>query len=549
MEKQKIKRSLTVRELTIISIFASITAVLAQIAIPLPFSPIPFSLGMVAVYMTGMLLKPRNAVPAQVCYLLLGAVGVPVFGNFRGGIAALFGPTGGCLIVYPIMAGIISLTLNSPKSLQTERKQSKTQLYFKTSVALIVAICIEYLGGAIWLTITSTTSINNSFYGSLSLFFPYVPLDIVKIIFCVVTMLPFRTRLTKMNLLLLDDNSTKIQQIENHNTSKNICNPVLEKALAGQELTFKEANVLIDPKVTSLNELMQTANMITRHHFGNEISMCAIYAAKVGLCSGDCAFCAQSAHHTCDVSPIEVSALNEDEILKNAKELWQLGVSSYSLVTSGEELTDGEFDRILHIFKRLSSETEIYLCASLGNLTLDRAIQLKNVGVSRYHHNIETSSSYFSQICSTHSYEDKISTIHVVRQAGMDICCGGIIGMGETLDQRIEMAFALRELDVSCVPINILNPISGTRLENQQPLNVDEILRTIAIFRLILPDKVLKFAGGREKALETYEYKGYLAGINSMIVGNYLTTSGKDFSQEIQNLDAMGLVVGRVHRD
>jgi len=544
------KKSLTARELSIIGIFTAMTAVLAQIAIPLPFTPIPFSLGMVGVYITGMLLKPGNAVLTQVCYLCLGAVGVPVFGNFRGGFGALFGPTGGCLMVYPVMAAIISLTLNSTKSQQAEYKQSKQLLYLKTSIALCLAICTEYLGGAIWLTATSTAGAANTLYGSLTLVcFPFIPFDIIKIVLCVTAMLPFRARLMSTNMLLLGDNRSITPQIQKNSVGEKVSNPVLEKALDGQSLTVEEANTLIDPKSTPLDEIMQTANTITRRHFGNEISMCAIYAAKVGRCSGDCAFCAQSAHHDCDVWPIEVSALNGDEIIENAKELWRLGVSSYSLVTSGEELTDAEFDRILHIFQRLNSETEIGLCASLGSLTLKRAVQLKDAGVTRYHHNIETSRSYFPQICSTHSYDDKISTLNIVRQAGMDICCGGIIAMGETLEQRVEMAFALKELDVDCIPINILNPICGTRLEHQKPLDTYEILRTIAVFRLILPDKVLKFAGGREKALGGDEYKGYSAGINSILVGNYLTTSGKDFNQEVHNLEAIGLAVKYAQKD
>lgn len=318
---------------------------------------------------------------------------------------------------------------------------------------------------------------------------------------------------------------------------------IINKALQQHDITIDEANILINSGDDCFDELIQAANTLTRRYFGNKISMCAIYAAKTGPCSGDCAFCAQSAHHNCDVASVEISALNENEILENAKELWQSGVNRYSLVTSGENLTDAEFDRILSIFQRLNRETEINLCASLGSLTLDRAARLKSVGVSRYHHNIETSRSYFPQICSTHSYKDKINTIDIARQTGMEICCGGIIAMGETPAQRVEMAFALKELNMDCVPINILNPIQGTRLECQKPLNVDEILRTIAVFRLILPDKVLKFAGGREKALGDMEYSGYVAGINSLIVGNYLTTPGKSVNQEIQNLEVAGYEV------
>jgi biotin synthetase len=318
---------------------------------------------------------------------------------------------------------------------------------------------------------------------------------------------------------------------------------ILEKALHGKGITPEEANILMNPDFTDLNKLMETANQLTLSVFSNKISMCAIYPAKIGLCSGDCAFCSQSAHHNCDISPVNVSDLNENEIIENAKNLWKSGVSRYSLVTSGEYLTDTEFDHICQIFTNLGKETKIGLCASLGGLTAERANKLKSAGVSRYHHNIETSRSYFPKICSTHSYDDKIKTIGIARRTGMEVCSGGIIALGETAEQRVEMAFALKDIDIDCVPINILNPIAGTRLENQSPLSADEILRTISVFRLILPHKTLRFAGGREKALGSEEYRGYTAGINSMLVGNYLTTQGKAFEEEIHDLKTAGYSV------
>ncbi len=326
-------------------------------------------------------------------------------------------------------------------------------------------------------------------------------------------------------------------------TKTNTIEQIISKAAQGNGITIEEAYILMNPQLTKLDTLMEASTLVTRNSFGNEISMCAIYPAKVGRCSGDCAYCSQSAYHTSNVTLVNVSELDEDEIVDNAKELWRLGVSRYSLVTSGERLTDTEFERILHIFDRLHKETKIELCGSLGSLTPDRAIKIKNVGVTRYHHNIETSPSYFPNICSTHTFEDKLATIRIAQDAGLELCCGGIIGMGETSEQRIEMAFALKEIDMDCVPINILNPIPGTRLEHQSPLSVDEILRTIAVFRLILPNKVLRFAGGREKALGKEEYSGYVAGINSMLVGNYLTTNGKPFEQEIHNIEEAGFVV------
>lgn len=224
----------------------------------------------------------------------------------------------------------------------------------------------------------------------------------------------------------------------------NTIEQILLRAERTGAITPEDAHRLIDPAQTGLDALIQTANRVTRRNFGNEIGLCAIYPAKVGACSGDCAFCAQSARHACDVTPVKVSELDEREIVQNAQALWDAGVRRYSLVTSGERLTDAEFERILHIFRTLRQETEIGLCASLGSLTPERAGALVNVGVTRYHHNIETSRSFFPSICSTHSYDDKLRTIDIARGHGMEICCGGILAMGETPAQRVEMAFELK---------------------------------------------------------------------------------------------------------
>ena len=318
---------------------------------------------------------------------------------------------------------------------------------------------------------------------------------------------------------------------------------ILKRAATGELITPDEAKTLMNSHVTPMSDLTRVSNEITRRRFGNKIETCAIYPAKVGMCSGDCAFCAQSAYHKSNVKIINTNDLDENEILANAKHLYQLGVGRYSLVTSGEHLTDSEFDRIVEIFQRIKSEVDIPLCASLGSLTPERAAKLIESGVSRYHHNVETSRSYFAEICSTHSYDDKIETISIARQSGLEVCCGGIISMGETAAQRVEMAYEIRELDVTCIPINILNPIPGTRLEHQELLDADAILRTIAVFRLILQDKPLRFAGGRSAALGPDEYLGYNAGINATMVGNYLTTTGRTFEDEVSGLENAGLVI------
>lgn len=202
MESKKVKPALAAKELAIIAIFTALTAVMAQIAIPLPFTPMPISFGLVAVYMSGMLLRPKHAVYSQICYLALGAIGVPVFGNFRGGISALFGPTGGYLLVYPLMAWIVAMALNSRKDRQAEQARGKGVVFLKAAASICVAHIILYLGGTTWLSITT----GNTFYASLALaVFPFIPLDIVKILFCVLGIVPIRARLISTNLLMLHD--------------------------------------------------------------------------------------------------------------------------------------------------------------------------------------------------------------------------------------------------------------------------------------------------------------------------------------------------------
>lgn len=201
------KKTLTAREITTIGLFTAMTAVLSQIAIPLPFTPMPISFGLVAVYITGIMLKPKHAILTQICYLAIGAIGLPVYANFRGGIGALFGPTGGYLMVYPIMAAIVSISLNSRRSRQLESKKIKKWVYIRSSISITIAHIVLYVGGTIWLCIST----GNSFQAALALaVYPFIPLDIVKIVFCVVAIIPLRSRMLSMNLLLMDDRYSNI---------------------------------------------------------------------------------------------------------------------------------------------------------------------------------------------------------------------------------------------------------------------------------------------------------------------------------------------------
>ena len=212
MKNNKKKAAFSAKEISLIAIFSVLTAVLAQIAVPLPFTPVPISIGLVAVYTAGILLKPKHAVFSQLCYLTLGAIGVPVFGGFRGGIGALFGPTGGYLLVYPIMAWIVAKSLNSPTSLnnQTGRISNRAVIFVKAGISICIAHMVLYIGGTIWLSITT----GSTFLAALSLaVFPFVLFDIIKIAFCIIAIVPFRLRLQSMNLLMLDDKAFKVKSV------------------------------------------------------------------------------------------------------------------------------------------------------------------------------------------------------------------------------------------------------------------------------------------------------------------------------------------------
>ena len=211
-------------------------------------------------------------------------------------------------------------------------------------------------------------------------------------------------------------------------------------------------------------------------------------------------------------------------------------------MTSGRGVTEHDPDliSILRIIHRLSNETTLQLCASLGELTEEAALMLREAGVSRYHHNLETSEYFFPRIVTTHTYQDRIRTIHSARTAGMEICSGGIIGIGESMEQRIDLAYALRDLNVDSVPINIFHAVPGTSLEDEPPLTPPEIIRTIALFRFILPGVSIRSAGGRETLLRDLQSIGLMAGLNGMMVGNYLTTDGRGVAKDMDMLKDMG---------
>jgi biotin synthase len=307
-----------------------------------------------------------------------------------------------------------------------------------------------------------------------------------------------------------------------------------EKVLAGENLTPSEAKRLLGVGQEDVVDLMAAAHRVRHHFMGNEVECCTIINAKSGRCPEDCKFCAQSAHYQgeCDSYPL----LAPDTILNAAQDAEKKGIPRFSIVTSGRRLGEKDFESVVESIKRIRSETSLQVDCSLGMVSADQALALKQAGLHRYHHNLETSPEFFEKICTTHTITEKINTLQLMRENGFSLCSGGILGLGETPSQWIDMVFLLRELCVDAIPINILDPRPGTPLSHVSPPPPLEILKLIAIMRLIVPDRHIKLAGGREVNLRDFQSMAFLSGATGMIVGGYLTTGGRSLDADHQML-------------
>lgn len=317
--------------------------------------------------------------------------------------------------------------------------------------------------------------------------------------------------------------------------NKSFIEECYDLVVKGGQLSFDQALLLANQ--TDHVSLYEKADLLRQHVHGDSFDLCSIINAKSGKCSEDCKFCAQSSHYPTEIE--EYSLVDIEEALSQGIDNQKNGVKRYSLVTAGKSVQLPQLKELGKIYKRLGETTTLELCASMGMLDAKKAEYLYSVGVRRYHCNLETSKNFFNKVCTTHTWQEKVETIKIAQAAGMDVCSGGILGLGEAVEQRVELAFELRELKILSIPINILSPIANTPFENVPPLIIAEVVKSIALFRFINPQAIVRLAGGRNQFNEN-QYQCFLAGANGAIVGNYLTTKGNDLQEDLKTISKMG---------
>lgn len=309
------------------------------------------------------------------------------------------------------------------------------------------------------------------------------------------------------------------------------------KILEGNMITKQEAIELYEQP---LQELCQKANEIRKQFCSNRFDICTIINGKSGRCSENCCFCAQSAYNHTNAA--EYPLLPAEEIVAQAKVNDKQGVLRYSIVTSGKRLSDQEVDKMCEAVQKIKEETGISVCISFGLLKEEQYRKLKAAGVTRVHNNLETSRKNFPNICTTHTFEDKVNAIRAAQAAGLSVCSGGIMGLGETPEDRIDMALTLRELGIKSVPVNMLNPIPGTPLGQNKKLTAEDMCRIVAVYRFILPDASIRLAGGRG-LLPDKGRSCFLSGANAAISGDMLTTAGITVETDMKLLKELGYEV------
>lgn len=310
-----------------------------------------------------------------------------------------------------------------------------------------------------------------------------------------------------------------------------------DKIYAGRNISRDEACILIN---ADLQKLCQAANEIREHFCGNRFDMCTIINGKNGHCTENCKFCAQSSHYHTFIE--EYPLLKADEIVNQALYNAERGVLRFAVVTSGRALNDAEVDKMCEAIMEIRRQSDIKICVSFGLLNKEQFLKLKAAGASRVHNNLETSRDNYKSVCTTHSFDEKIKTINAAKEAGMTVCSGGIMGLGESMEDRIDMVCEIRGMGIKSVPVNMLNPIPGTPYENNRILSNEEMCRIVAIIRFLIPDGYIRLAGGRG-LLPDMGRKCFMSGANAAISGDMLTTSGITIENDMKMLKEIGYEV------
>ena len=303
-----------------------------------------------------------------------------------------------------------------------------------------------------------------------------------------------------------------------------------EMVLRNQHLDANLVNKLFNVEDKILSQLSDAANEITRTFQGSKIDVEQLANIKKNYCSEDCTFCSQSAFFDTGIDKYQL--MSAEEVVRQATDAKKAGAHSYCLVAAWREPSNEDFKKVCHIIEEVNEKVGISIECSLGFLTVEQATKLKELGVIRYNHNLETAESKFPEICTTHTYQDRIDTLHTAREAGLELCTGGIIGMGETRAQREELVEAISRLNPEEVTVNLLVPFPGTPLELQTPLSLEEILRTFAVLRFLLPKSIIKISGGREVNLNDDGKELLLSGANGIISAGYLTLDGNSMQKD-----------------
>jgi len=530
------------KKLVLTAMMVTLIIIGTYIKIPLPLAP--KTLQIMFTTFAGLMLGGLWGGVAVATYIFMGLIGLPVF-TAGGGVAYVLHPTFGYLIGFLI--GTMACG-----AIVSRSKTKKLWIYF---VACGVNLIISYACGMVYyyLIITFYTG------GSVSIETIFISLFLILIgpdiflcgLSAVVSWKLHPILMNTCRRVVDEEDFAHIALVSNAEYSQNNCDQnennlndsslndhVIDelkgKVLAGEMLSRDE---LLSLQFVGLHKLCESANEIREVFCGSKFHLCTIINARSGSCSEDCRYCAQSSHHNVDID--EYGLLSTDKLLLGASRASEQGVSNFSLVTSGRGLSHIDIDSIASSVSYIRKECDINICGSHGLLSKSDLAKLKSAGVVRYHNNLETSRANFPNICTTHTYDDKIATIKNAIEVGLSVCVGGIIGLGESFEDRVDMALDIAELGVQSVPLNLFTPIDGTPLARVSRVSYEEFLRTIAIFRFAMPSVFIRLAGGRGLMSDKGE-RAFLSGANATITGDLLTTSGIDTASDIDMLARLG---------